>query len=200
MILRPNLRVSSPPSIFSPARPGPFICQSCRNARLLKRPKRPYTFTQLITLSDGSAFTVRTTSPVPVYRSTKDMRNTLLWNPSSRDLMNVEEDDAGRLAAFRARFGRAYDTTKPPSAVEEVVPESTEGVSESTGGAPKPDAFGATEDIGMDDNGFAEEEDQSILELIGSFGRRGKSSKLPKTKSKTPDQPQAGDAKKGGRK
>lgn len=80
-----------------------------RHATLLRRPKRPYTFTQLVTLSDGSSFTLRTTNPQPVYKSTKDIRNTPLWNPSSRKLLNVEEDEAGKLAAFRAKFGRGWD-------------------------------------------------------------------------------------------
>jgi hypothetical protein len=80
-----------------------------RHATLLKRPKRPYTFTQLITLSDGSSFTLRTTNPQPVYKSAKDIRNAPLWNPSSQKLLNVEEDEAGKLAAFRAKFGRGWD-------------------------------------------------------------------------------------------
>jgi hypothetical protein len=84
--------------------------QQIRHATLLRRPKRPYTFTQLITLSDGSSFTVRTTSPEPVYKSAKDIRNNPLWNPSSQKLLNVEEDEAGRLAAFRAKFGRGWDS------------------------------------------------------------------------------------------
>lgn len=33
-----------------------------------------------------------------------------MWNPSSQKLMNVEEDEAGKLAAFRAKFGRGWDT------------------------------------------------------------------------------------------
>ncbi|OAK99810.1 hypothetical protein IQ06DRAFT_250186 [Phaeosphaeriaceae sp. SRC1lsM3a] len=81
-----------------------------RHATLLKRPKRPYTFTQLITLSDGSSFTLRTTNPQPVYKSAKDIRNAPLWNPSSQKLLNVEEDEAGKLASFRAKFGRGWDT------------------------------------------------------------------------------------------
>lgn len=84
--------------------------QQTRNATLIKRPKRPYTFTQLITLSDGSTFLHRTTSPEAVYRSTKDSKNNALWNPSSQKLLNVEEDEAGRLARFRSRFGRGWDT------------------------------------------------------------------------------------------
>ncbi|KAI8939419.1 hypothetical protein NX059_003201 [Plenodomus lindquistii] len=87
----------------------PTTHQQIRHATLLRRPKRPYTFTQLITLSDGSSFTLRTTNPTPVYKSTKDIRNTPLWNPSSQKLLNVEEDEAGKLAAFRAKFGRGWD-------------------------------------------------------------------------------------------
>ncbi|KAL8733856.1 MAG: hypothetical protein Q9166_001844 [cf. Caloplaca sp. 2 TL-2023] len=83
--------------------------QQVRHATLIRRPKRPYTFTQLVTLSDGSTFTHRTTSPAPVYKSTKDTRNTMLWNPSSQKLLNVEADEAGRLRAFRERFGRGWD-------------------------------------------------------------------------------------------
>lgn len=81
-----------------------------RNATFIPRPRRPYTFTQLVTLSDGSAYTMRTTSPLPIYRATKDTRNTLLWQPSEKSLKNVELDEAGKLAAFRERFGRAYDS------------------------------------------------------------------------------------------
>lgn len=78
-------------------------------ARLIRRPRRPYTFTQLIQLSDGSTFTARTTSPQALYRSTKDTRNHLLWQPSEKSLRNVELDEAGKLAAFRERYGRGFD-------------------------------------------------------------------------------------------
>jgi ribosomal protein L31 len=94
-----------------------YINQQIRHASLLKRPKRPYTFTQLITLSDGSTFLHRTTSPQPVYRTTKDTKNHSLWNPSSQSLLNVEEDEAGRLKRFRKRFGRGFDAD---AAVQEV--------------------------------------------------------------------------------
>lgn len=80
-----------------------------RHATFIPRPRRPYTFTQLVQLSDGSTYTLRTTSPQPLYRATKDTRNTLLWQPSERSLRNVELDEAGKLAAFRERFGRAFD-------------------------------------------------------------------------------------------
>jgi hypothetical protein len=83
--------------------------QQIRHASLLRRPKRPYTFTQLITLSDGSTYLHRTTAPTPIYKSTKDTKNNPLWNPSSQKLANVEEDEAGRLKRFRGRFGRGWD-------------------------------------------------------------------------------------------
>jgi hypothetical protein len=83
--------------------------QQVRHATLIRRPKRPYTFTQLVTLTDGSTYLHRTTSPLPVYRSTKDARNSPTWNPSSQKLLNVEEDEAGKLRSFRAKFGRGWD-------------------------------------------------------------------------------------------
>jgi len=88
-------------------------CQQTRHATLLRRPKRPYTFTQLITLTDGSSYLHRTTSPAPVYRATKDARNSPMWNPSSQKLLSVEEDEAGKLRAFRSKFGRGWDVEAP---------------------------------------------------------------------------------------
>jgi hypothetical protein len=80
-----------------------------RHATFIARPRRPYTFTQLVQLSDGSTYTRRTTSPNPLYRAAKDTRNTILWQPTEKSLRNVELDEAGRLAAFRSRFGRGFD-------------------------------------------------------------------------------------------
>lgn len=92
-----------------------------RRATFIPRPRRPYTFTQLVILSDGSAYTMRTTSPASIYRASKDTRNTLLWQPSEKSLRNVELDEAGKLAAFRGRFGRAFDATSQSE--EEGAPE-----------------------------------------------------------------------------
>jgi len=80
------------------------------------RHRRPYQFTQLVQLSDGSTFTVRTTSPQALYRSAKDSRNHILWQPSDKSLRNVEVDEAGKLAAFRERFGRGWDMAEGPAA------------------------------------------------------------------------------------
>ena len=63
----------------------------------------------VIALTDGSTFTLRTTSPAPIFRATKDTRNHALWNPSLSSLRNQEQDEAGRLRAFREKFGRGWD-------------------------------------------------------------------------------------------
>ncbi|WQF89743.1 Putative large ribosomal subunit protein bL31m [Colletotrichum destructivum] len=86
-----------------------------RAATFVPRPRRPYTFTQLVQLSDGSTFTVRSTSPAPLVRSVKDSRNHALWQPSDKSLKNVEVDEAGKLAAFRERFGRGFDLAAAPT-------------------------------------------------------------------------------------
>lgn len=110
-----------------------------RHATFIPRPRRPYTFTQLVTLSDGSAYTMRTTSPQPIYRASKDTRNTLLWQPSEKSLKNVELDEAGKLAAFRERYGRAYDSGT--AAEEDGAAEDDVGYADLiTGYAPAQDA------------------------------------------------------------
>ncbi|KAI9055237.1 hypothetical protein LZ554_000201 [Drepanopeziza brunnea f. sp. 'monogermtubi'] len=118
------LRRASLPSL--PSHIQTCRTQQTRHASLLKRPHRPYTFTQLVTLSDGSTYMQRTTSPAPIYRSTKDTRNHPLWQPSLDSLRNVEQDDAGRLKAFRKKFGRGWDA--------EADVEEGEGQSEGEGG------------------------------------------------------------------
>jgi len=166
--LRPILRSVEAPSSFLSTTSTTYICRSCRNARLLRRPKRPYTFTQLVTLSDGSAFTLRTTSPQPVYRSTRDTRNAPLWNPSSKDLLNVEDDEAGRLAGFRARFGRGFDAGRETTSTEVAATNAETPEVKAEERAKKNDQL---EDNGFDENGFAEEEDANLLDLISSYGQ-----------------------------
>ncbi|KAK0727430.1 hypothetical protein B0T26DRAFT_601197, partial [Lasiosphaeria miniovina] len=83
--------------------------QQVRHATYVTRPRRPYQFTQLVQLSDGSTFAVRTTAPGALLKTSKDTRNHLLWQPSEKSLRNVEVDEAGKLAAFRDRFGRGWD-------------------------------------------------------------------------------------------
>ncbi|CAH0044445.1 unnamed protein product [Clonostachys solani] len=106
LALTPTLRTTTlrPPS-------SSYSClqNQVRHATFIQRPRRPYTFTQLVQLSDGSSYIARTTSPQPLYVATKDTRNTLTWQPSEKSLRNVELDEAGKLAAFRGRFGTAFD-------------------------------------------------------------------------------------------
>ncbi|KAF5006994.1 hypothetical protein FDECE_6642 [Fusarium decemcellulare] len=135
--------VLSSTSASSPTR---FSLGQVRHATFIPRPRRPYTFTQLVTLSDGSSYTMRTTSPLPIYRAAKDTRNTLLWQPSEKSLKNVELDEAGKLAAFRERFGRAYDSGTGEG--EEGEAETDGGYADLiTGYAPAQDA-GAMRDSG----------------------------------------------------
>ena len=126
--------------------PHPHLSQNKQQQRLaslIRRPKRPYTFTQLVTLSDGSTYTHRTTSPAPVFRSQKDTRNAPLWNPSSQRLQNVEADEAGKLKAFRERYGRGYDAQN----------------------LAKDDESSAAEDSELQES----EDEGSLMDLLGSF-------------------------------
>ncbi|KAL1984103.1 hypothetical protein VTN96DRAFT_9603 [Rasamsonia emersonii] len=160
-----------------------FICNQCRHATLLRRPKRPYTFTQLVTLSDGSTFIHRTTSPAPVYRSTRDTRNSLLWNPSSVKLMTVEEDEAGRLAAFRARFGRSWDAANTSSEEASKFEKSETSASASSSSSQPVDQKKTGETQADQEAAAAEaaavaqaeaelqEEEDNLLDLISSFGQ-----------------------------
>ncbi|KAK0652023.1 hypothetical protein B0T16DRAFT_299605, partial [Cercophora newfieldiana] len=91
-----------------------------RHATFIPRPRRPYQFTQLVQLSDGSTYTCRTTMPTALYKSNKDSRNHILWQPTDKTLKNVEVDEAGKLAAFRDRFGRGWDVEGDAPADSEV--------------------------------------------------------------------------------
>lgn len=190
--LRPVLRPSTLPSLpFSSTNTSSsttYICQSCRHARLLRRPKRPYTFTQLVTMSDGSAFTMRTTSPMPVYRSTRDTRNVPLWNPSSKELLNVEDDEAGRLAGFRARFGKGFDAQREAAVGTDSAGEDGTQETGSGGKSGSLPAEGAQQGAffkpatetkhskgaqpTFDEEYYEfEEDDSNLLDLISSYGK-----------------------------
>ena len=158
----PSSSLRTPPPALSPVRLSPSTPllprPQCRHATLIRRPKRPYTFTQLVALSDGSTYLHRTTSPAPVYRSTKDSRNAPLWNPSSQKLLSVEADEAGRLRAFRAKFGRGWDATSAASAVAE-----TGGDTEGDAGKELVFEEGSEEDDNLMDliSGYTEESEGS---------------------------------------
>ena len=148
------MSLSTPLRRASVATPPAPITQ-CRYATLLRRPKRPYTFTQLVTLSDGSTYLHRTTSPAPVYRSSKDTRNTPLWNPSSQKLLNMETDEAGKLRAFREKFGRGWDASKAKESDEILAGE-------------------AVGEQGMEE-GREEEEEDNLMDLISNYGQEAES-------------------------
>ncbi|RAO65874.1 uncharacterized protein BHQ10_001886 [Talaromyces amestolkiae] len=161
--------------------PSTYICTQCRHASLLRRPKRPYTFTQLIALSDGSTFLHRTTSPTPVYRSTRDTRNSLLWNPTSKKLLTVEDDEAGRLAAFRAKFGRSFDAAG--TAAEEAAaavsggPPTAKGQNVDMKQAQDAAIDAAAEKALAQEEADLQEEEDSLLDLISSFGQENNGKK-----------------------
>ncbi|KAG0330289.1 hypothetical protein BGZ99_006013 [Dissophora globulifera] len=67
------------------------------------RPRFPELFDQTIVLSNGATFTLRTPSPRPQIRLTRDTRNHPLWNPELRG--NVSGDDSGQLSRFAKKFG-----------------------------------------------------------------------------------------------
>lgn len=144
-----------------------------RNANLIRRPRRPYTFTQLVQLSDGSTFTMRTTSPHAVYRSTKDTRNHMMWNPSERSLKNVEVDEAGKLAAFRSRFGRGWDAPAPvdPDAATDAKGDKQAAKPEETVQA-QDDSFDPLADLLSQYAGPVKEEKEKVKHFSSSKGKK----------------------------
>jgi hypothetical protein len=48
-----------------------------------------------------------------------------MWQPSLSSLRNVEEDEAGRLRAFRERFGRGWDSELTVEAEDSAEEKST---------------------------------------------------------------------------
>lgn len=70
--------------------------------------------------------------------------------------MNVEEDEAGRLAAFRARFGRSFDANAPvdeeAAAKDPVATKQAEAEAKAQAKA-------------------EQEEEDNLLDLISAFGQ-----------------------------
>jgi hypothetical protein len=67
--------------------------------------------------------------------------------------MNVEDDEAGRLAAFRARFGRSYDANTP---VEDASKDPVAAKAEAAAKAQEQ---------------AEQEEEDNLLDLISEFGQ-----------------------------
>lgn len=74
----------------------------------------------------------------------------------------MEDDEAGRLAGFRARFGRGYDIGKETTTIS----DSETLASDKATSRPS-----SGKEVALDDNGFGEQEDANILDLISSYGR-----------------------------
>ena len=120
-----------------------------------------------------------------MYRTTRDTRNSPLWNPSSNKLQNLEDDEAGRLAAFRARFGRSWDATTvgatPTSTSAPVsgVAETPDAVAATTTTAEEVMALKKEKEEGEKAKLAAaaaaaaqeQEEEDNLLDLISSFGQ-----------------------------
>ncbi|ETS77132.1 hypothetical protein PFICI_11006 [Pestalotiopsis fici W106-1] len=146
--LTPQTSTTTSSVTSTPLAPGFLSAQTqqqTRNANLIRRHKRPYMFTQLVQLSDGSTYTMRTTSPYALYKSVKDTRNHLLWNPSERTLKNVEVDEAGKLAAFRERFGRTWDLPGSGAEEEAGADDAAEGTKKVAAKAVEEDPFSLDE-------------------------------------------------------
>lgn len=130
------------------------------------RPKRPYTFTQIVQLSDGSTYTTRSTSPAPVLKSTKDTRNHLTWQPSESSLKNVEVDEAGKLASFRSRFGDMYDLADEPEAAVDASSGAAAGKGKEKGKSAK-DGEDASKDASEDEGASVD----SLYDLMATYVR-----------------------------
>ncbi|KAL2015560.1 hypothetical protein VTK56DRAFT_5236 [Thermocarpiscus australiensis] len=208
ILRRPSVAAGLPssnlPSSTSAAARGPTLAQpgrhaaprqaqhhQVRHATFVPRPRRPYMFTQLVQLSDGSTFTVRTTSPTALYKSAKDSRNHILWQPTEKSLRNVEVDEAGKLAAFRERYGNAWDLDRPDSAAKEEPPqqqqqqeaEKQKATGEDKGGKPDNERASAQEKPQAQAQAPAaepvKEEDpfDSLVDLISAYATEDKNIK-----------------------
>ncbi|KAK3897990.1 hypothetical protein C8A05DRAFT_19352 [Staphylotrichum tortipilum] len=138
--------------------------QQVRHATFVLRSRRPYQFTQLVQLSDGSTFAVRTTSPVGLYRSARDSRNSILWQPSNKTLRNVEMDEAGKLAAFRERYGTSWDLTAPAARAGE-----EEGVEGGAADGKEEGAAAAAKEAAAPEDPF-----DSLVDLISAYATTDK--------------------------
>lgn len=96
----------------------------------------PAIYPQLVILSDGSSFTSYTTSPSPAtLRLTRDVTNNPLWNPASEGRRGGGEEEGGRLARFRARFGANSPSSETP----------TDAPSSSSSSSSKQSSFGVSD-------------------------------------------------------
>jgi hypothetical protein len=104
--------------------------------------------------------------PTALYKSNKDSRNHILWQPTEKSLKNVEVDEAGKLAAFRERFGRGWDTGDgaPAEGAEEALKVAEGKKVEAAAEAPvaKEDPFDSLSDLISQ---YADKDDQKRMQM-----------------------------------
>ncbi|KAK5663140.1 hypothetical protein OQA88_6557 [Cercophora sp. LCS_1] len=177
LLRRPLLTTTTtkPTTPSSPVLTTPLQSQIClqqiqvRHATFVPRHRRPYHFTQLVQLSDGSTFTVRTTMPQALYKSNKDSRSHVLWQPTEKSLKNLEVDEAGKLAAFRDRFGRGWDMDSVQVVNETEKPEGGKQKGKRGAAAAKAEPLVAASKA----EAAVEEEDafDSLVDLISEYAK-----------------------------
>lgn len=88
----------------------------------------------------------------------------------------MEEDEAGRLAGFRARFGRSFDAGRDTGAGEDTTVHTT--VEPDAPATEKKATVKKSNEATDDDLDamFAEEDDAQMLEMISNFGKADKGS------------------------
>lgn len=104
--------------------------------------------------------------PTALYKSNKDSRNNILWQPSETSLKNVEVDEAGKLAAFRERFGRNWDMD---GGAEGGAAGAVEGKNKADG---KVEAAAAAAPAAPEAAG--EDPFDSLVDLISSYSKNDK--------------------------
>lgn len=77
-----------------------------------------------------------------------------MWNPSSQKLADVEQDEAGRLKAFRRRFGRGWDAEAPGRADQDEGDGDGDGDGRADGKEGDGDRYG----------------DDGLMDLISGYG------------------------------
>jgi len=107
--------------------------------------------------------------PTALYKSNKDSRNHILWQPSETSLKNVEVDEAGKLAAFRERFGRNWDMDGGAEGEGGAAAEAAEGKKKADG---KAEAAATAAPAAPEAAG--EDPFDSLVDLISAYSKNDK--------------------------
>lgn len=96
----------------------------------------------------------------------------------------MEDDEAGRLAGFRARFGTGFDSGKGAKKAADTTEEPAATTESASASAPASEPRAPKELAFEDEQNDFEEDDVNLLDLISSFGQ---------------EKTQQGSSKKGGK-